>query len=138
MNWRQTASTAPDFAPSRSFIRTMPTESCIFCQIIKNQLDASIVYRDLQVVAFRDIHPAAPTHIVIVPTKHVASLNQVQAGKDSVLEDLFAIARQLVLQEGLAQGGYRLVINTGNNGGQTIYHLHLHLLGGRRMHWPPG
>ena len=116
----------------------MPTESCVFCQIVNNEVDASIVYRDPEAVAFRDIHPAAPTHILIVPTKHVASLNQLQDGNDSLLENLFAVVRQLVMQEGLEQGGYRLVINTGDNGGQTVHHLHLHLLGGRRMHWPPG
>lgn len=116
----------------------MPAESCVFCQIINNEVDASIVYRDEQAVAFRDIHPAAPTHILIVPAKHVASLNQLQSGKDSVLEKLFAIALKVVLQEGLQQGGYRLVINTGDDGGQTVDHMHLHLLGGRRMHWPPG
>jgi histidine triad (HIT) family protein len=116
----------------------VPTESCVFCQIVNNEVDASIVYRDEQAVAFRDIHPAAPTHILIIPTQHVASLNQLRAGRDSVLEHLFAIALKVVGQEGLQQGGYRLVINTGDDGGQTVDHLHLHLLGGRRMHWPPG
>ena len=117
---------------------TMPTESCIFCQIISNEVDASIVYRDPQVVAFRDIRPAAPKHLLIVPTRHIASMDQLQGANEAVLENMFAVARRVVELEGLEQGGYRIVINTGDDGGQTVYHLHMHLLGGRRMHWPPG
>ena len=116
----------------------MPTQPCIFCQIVHGEVDASIVYRDPHVVAFRDIHPAAPNHILIVPTRHVASLGQLQGEGESVLETMFAVTRRVVQLEGLEQAGYRLVINTGDDGGQTVYHLHMHVLGGRRLHWPPG
>ncbi len=116
----------------------MSARPCIFCQIIRKEAVASIVYHDDQVTAFRDIRPVASVHILITPNQHIESLNQLQAGDAALIEHLFSVARELAIQEKVAQTGYRMVINTGPDGGQTVSHLHLHLIGGRRMHWPPG
>ncbi len=116
----------------------MPRAACPFCQIINTQSSASVVYRDEQVVAFRDIHPVAPVHILIVPIKHVNSLNDLEDGDSPLLMELFSAARKVAVQLGIDGDGYRLVLNTGANAGQSVFHLHVHLLGGRRMHWPPG
>ncbi len=112
--------------------------SCVFCQIVANQTSANILYRDQQVTAFRDAHPVGPTHLLIVPNKHINSLNELQDEDEDLVGYMFAVARRLAAKEGVDQSGYRLVVNTSSDGGQTISHLHLHLIGGRRMHWPPG
>lgn len=114
------------------------TDSCHFCKIISDEAKATIVYRDDQVTAFRDIHPVGPTHILIVPNRHIESVNSLEPEDEPLLGHLFSIARQLASDEGISQGGYRLIINTGADGGQTIYHLHLHLIGGQRMRHPMG
>jgi len=114
------------------------TDSCHFCKIVSDEAKATIVYRDGQVTAFRDIHPVAPTHILIVPNRHIESINALTAEDEPLMGHLFSIARQLASDEGIYQGGYRLIINTGVDGGQTIYHLHLHLIGGQRMRHPMG
>lgn len=111
---------------------------CIFCRIINNEAKATILYQDEQVTAFRDLHPAAPTHILIVPNKHIESVNSLQSGDEALVGHLFTVAAQLASQEGIAKDGYRLVTNTGSNGGQTVFHLHLHLLGGGRIKHPMG
>jgi histidine triad (HIT) family protein len=114
----------------------MPT--CNFCKIIGNAAPADIVYRDEQITAFRDRNPQAPTHILIVPNKHIQSINELLPEDQKLIGDLFSVAVKLAAQEKVDQSGYRVVVNTGLNSGQTIFHLHLHLIGGRRMHWPPG
>lgn len=114
------------------------TDSCIFCKIISNEAHATILYRDEQVTAFRDAHPVAPTHILIVPNKHIESVASLNAEDEQLTGHLFTVARQLAEEEGIARGGYRLITNTGPNGGQTIFHLHLHLIGGQRMRYPMG
>ena len=109
---------------------------CVFCRIIKKEIPANIVHEDERVLAFTDIHPAAPTHVLIIPKEHIESVEEIPVGNPlmSLLTDkAVQIAKQLNLRE-----GYRLVVNNGDNGGQTVYHLHLHLLGGRFMTWPPG
>jgi histidine triad (HIT) family protein len=109
---------------------------CVFCKIVHKEIPSTIVYEDDQVLAFNDIHPAAPVHILIIPKEHLESVEEVPAGSPLVsllTERAVTIAKQLNLRE-----GFRLVINNGDNGGQTVYHLHLHLLGGRFMTWPPG
>lgn len=116
----------------------MTDETCTFCRIVNDRIGASVVYRDEHVVAFHDIHPVAPTHILIVPVKHIASLNDLQAGDEPLLTSLLSVAQKLARQEKLDRGGYRLVLNTGVDGGQSVFHLHIHLIGGRHMHWPPG
>ncbi len=110
--------------------------SCLFCKIIARDIPATIVAEDEHCLAFRDINPVAPTHVLVIPKEHVPSLNQVvdpmMAGR------LLAFARDVAAAEGIAEGGYRVVLNTNANGGQTVFHLHAHLLGGVAMGWPPG
>lgn len=106
---------------------------CIFCKIINGELPSTNVYNDEQVTAFRDISPAAPTHILIVPKKHIDSINLLTVDDEPLIGHLFFVAKQLAAQEGIAEPGYRLVINTGAESGQTVDHVHLHLLGGRQM-----
>lgn len=112
------------------------TDSCLFCRIVRRELPASIVWEDEHVLAFRDIDAKAPTHVVLVPKRHFASLNE--ATDAALLGHLLLAAREIAEGEGLAQSGYRIVLNTGPDAGQTVFHLHLHLLGGRKMKWPPG
>lgn len=116
----------------------MGNGTCIFCQIVANQATANILYRDQQVTAFRDAHPAAPAHLLIVPNRHISSLNDLQDEDEAIIGYMFAVARRLAAKEGVDQSGYRLVINTNSDAGQSVFHLHLHLIGGRPMHWPPG
>lgn len=106
---------------------------CIFCRIIAGEVPADIVYRDEQVVAFRDIHPLAPSHILIVPKAHISSLNDVGEREAGLMGQVMLIARQLAQTEKTAQRGYRVVVNNGPDGGQVVPHLHFHLLGGRRL-----
>ena len=112
--------------------------SCLFCRIAAGEIPADIVYSDEEVVAFRDIAPQAPTHILIIPRKHIASVNDLTEDDTEVMGHLFQVARQLAESEGIADDGYRMVLNAGADGGQTVFHIHLHLLGGRPMAWPPG
>lgn len=104
---------------------------CIFCKIVDGTSKAEVVYRDEQVTAFRDIHPAAPKHILLIPNKHIPSLNDISPEDGPILAHLMRVVRLIAEQEGIAQAGYRLVINTGPDAGQVVYHLHLHILGGR-------
>ena len=110
---------------------------CIFCKIIKGEIPSTSVYRDEQAYAFRDIQPAAPTHILIVPLTHIDSVNAMTATDEQSIGHLFTVAKQIAAQEGLAEKGYRLVINTNADAGQTVFHIHLHLLGGRQL-WTMG
>ena len=114
------------------------TDSCVFCKIVSKEARAEIVYRDDQVTAFRDIHPVAPTHILLVPNKHIESVGTLEAEEEQLIGHLFTVARKLAEDEGISKGGYRLITNTGTNGGQTVYHLHVHLIGGQRMRYPMG
>ena len=114
------------------------TDSCIFCKIVLKEAQAAIVYQDEQVTAFRDTHPVAPTHILIVPNKHIESVGALQAEDEQLMGHLFTVARKLAEEQGIAKGGYRLITNTGPNGGQTIFHLHVHMIGGQRMRYPMG
>jgi histidine triad (HIT) family protein len=114
------------------------TDSCLFCNIISNEAKATIVYRDEQVTAFRDMHPVAPVHILIVPNRHIESVGTLEVEDEQLVGHLFTVARKLAEEEGISKGGYRLITNTGANGGQTVFHLHLHLIGGQRMRHPMG
>ena len=109
------------------------TEDCIFCKIVAKEIPTELLYQDDLVTAFRDIEPAAPVHILIVPNKHIASMNAASADDQSLLGHLLLVAQKLAVQEGIAESGYRLVINTGSDGGQVVYHLHLHLMGGKPL-----
>jgi histidine triad (HIT) family protein len=106
---------------------------CIFCKIIKGEIPSTNVYQDEHATAFRDINPAAPTHILIVPNKHIESVNFIIPDDEALIGKLFAVAKQLAEKEGISENGYRLVVNTGAEAGQTVFHLHMHLLGGRPM-----
>jgi len=111
---------------------------CIFCKIITGDIPSANVFRDEQVTAFRDLNPAAPTHILLVPNKHIDSVNTLTTDDEQLIGHLFTTAKQLAAQEGIADGGYRLIINTNAHAGQTIFHIHLHLLGGALMKHPMG
>jgi histidine triad (HIT) family protein len=106
---------------------------CVFCQIIAGNSSSQILYHDELVSAFRDYRPVAPVHVLIVPNKHIASVNDLTPEDEPLMGHLLTVARQLARQEGIDQTGYRLVLNTGWHGGQRVFHLHLHLLGGRQM-----
>jgi histidine triad (HIT) family protein len=105
--------------------------SCIFCKILTGEAPASIIYHDDQVTALRDIHPIARTHILVIPNRHIASVNELEAGDAALVGHMVMLAKELAAQEGVAGHGYRLMINTGVHGGQTIPHLHLHLIAGK-------
>ena len=110
---------------------------CLFCQIASGERPATIVQRSDDVVAFRDIHPQAPTHILIIPVKHIVSVAEASVEDEGLIGRMISVAREIAQQENLSRG-YRLVINTGSQAGQSVFHLHVHLLGGRAMQWPPG
>jgi len=114
------------------------TDSCVFCKIVSNEARAEIVHRDEQVTAFRDIHPVAPTHILIIPNRHIESVEALEEEDEPLMGHLFTVARRLAEEAGISKGGYRLITNTGANGGQTVFHLHVHLIGGQRMRYPMG
>jgi len=113
-------------------------KDCLFCRILAKEVPAKIVHEDEQAVAFDDINPQAPTHVLIVPRRHIAGLNDVTAADGALLGHLQLVAAQIARQRGLAESGYRTVLNTGRGAGQSIFHVHLHLLGGRGLRWPPG
>lgn len=111
---------------------------CLFCRIIGREIPASIVYEDDHVLAFNDINPQAPVHVLVVPKRHVASLNDLAAADDGLIGELVRRAAAIAADRGIAVDGYRTVFNCNADGGQTVFHVHLHLLGGRAMTWPPG
>lgn len=111
---------------------------CAFCKIVAGESSNQILYQDEQATAFRDIRPAAPVHILVVPNKHIASVNDLAPEDEQLTGRLFTVAKQLAKQEGIDQSGYRLIVNTGPDAGQAVFHLHLHILGGRRMRYPMG
>ena len=111
---------------------------CLFCAIAAGEVPATVVHADDAVVAFRDINPQAPTHLLVIPREHIGSAAELTAAHDAVWGRMVRVAQELARAEGVDRGGYRLVTNIGRNGGQTVEHLHLHLLGGRPMTWPPG
>ena len=116
----------------------MTEEECIFCKIVDGEIPANIVYRDENVVAFEDIKPVAPVHLLIIPTTHISSIREIGDAASTVLPNLVATANRLAAERDIHDAGFRLNINAGPNGGQTVYHLHVHLIGGRFMTWPPG
>ena len=113
-------------------------KECIFCKIIAGESPSQKVYSDDLVTAFRDIHPVAPTHILIIPNKHIPSMKDVTPEDIPLLGHMLALAPQIATEGGIRESGYRLIINTGPHGGQVVYHLHLHLIGGQRMRYPMG
>ena len=116
----------------------MTAENCIFCKIARGEIPGDIVYEDEDCVAFRDINPQAPTHVLVIPRKHIEGLAEMEPEDQELLGKLAAVAAKVAEQEGLNDSGYRVVINWGADGGMAVPHLHLHVLGGRKMSWPPG
>ena len=106
-------------------------EDCIFCKIIQGKIPSQIIYKDEKVIAFRDIHPMAPVHVLIVPTQHLDQINDATVGDESSLGHLFTTAKLIAEKEGIGESGYRVVVNSGEQAGQTVQHLHMHLLGGK-------
>jgi len=113
-------------------------QDCIFCRIAAKEIPAQAVYEDDIVMAFPDIKPMAPVHVLIIPKKHISSLLDITSEDVPVIEHAVKAAQQIAKSMGLAEKGFRIVVNTGNDGGQTVHHLHWHVLGGRPMSWPPG
>ena len=109
---------------------------CLFCKIVAGEIPAALVRRTDRLMAFRDVSPQAPLHVLVIPTAHLASLEEAQDPR--LLGEMLLLARDIARDENIAEDGYRVVLNTNRNGGQTVFHLHLHLLGGRRLTWPPG
>jgi len=116
----------------------MSQKDCLFCKIVDGNLPADIVYENDMLVAFRDINAKAPTHILLIPRRHIATMNDLQNGDESLAGELFITAAKIAADEGLADDGYRVVMNCNEAAGQSVFHIHLHLMGGRTMTWPPG
>ena len=111
---------------------------CLFCGIIEGKIKGELVYQDDSVVAFKDIGPKAPVHILIVPRKHIPTLLDLEPSDGPLVGEIFRVAAKLAAEQGIAEKGFRVVVNSGADAGQTVFHLHYHLLGGRHLSWPPG
>ena len=122
--------------PSKYILEEMIRVGCIFCSIVARDIPASIIYEDERIMAFRDINPVAGQHILVIPRQHIERFDAEGAAEHAA--DIFSVIGQLVKELGIADSGYRVVCNTGPDGGQTVDHLHFHVLGGRPMQWPPG
>jgi len=116
----------------------MAEQDCIFCKIVAGEIPAQLVYEDERAVAFRDINPQAPTHVLVIPREHIASLDEANDAHENLLGRLLLAAARVAREGGLARSGYRTVINNGAGAGQSVFHIHVHLLGGRALKWPPG
>jgi histidine triad (HIT) family protein len=112
--------------------------NCIFCNIAEHKTPADILYEDDEVMVFRDINPQAPVHLLTIPKKHIAKISEMEAEDQQLVGKIIYIAKQVAQEQGISESGYRMVFNNGRHGGQDVHHIHLHLLGGRPMHWPPG
>lgn len=111
---------------------------CLFCRMVTGEIQPDIVLENEHVLAFRDVNPQAPTHVLVIPKKHITSINELSDQDAPLLGQMYLAAGHIARQCGISDAGYRTVINCGSDGGQTVFHLHLHLVGGRAMHWPPG
>ena len=111
---------------------------CLFCKIVAREIPCTIVYEDDRLIAFNDINPQAPTHVLVVPKRHVATLNDLTAGDDQIVGEMVRRAAAIAKERGISAGGFRSVFNTNREAGQTVFHIHLHVIGGRPMLWPPG
>ena len=111
---------------------------CLFCKIRDGEIPADIIYQDDDVMAFNDVNPQAPTHLLIIPKKHLSTVNDVEQADETMMGKLFSAAKKIAAENGINDGGYRLVVNTNEQAGQTVFHIHMHFLAGRIMTWPPG
>jgi histidine triad (HIT) family protein len=116
----------------------MSEQDCLFCKIIAGDIPADIVYESDSAIAFRDINPQAPTHVLVIPCNHIATINDLNESDKDVVGSLYLAAKEIAAQEGIADEGYRAVMNCNAGAGQTVFHIHLHVLGGRQLTWPPG
>jgi histidine triad (HIT) family protein len=116
----------------------MSSENCLFCKIVAGDIPAEIIYESESAIGFRDVNPQAPTHVLIIPREHIATINDLDAGHEMTVGKLYLAAKAIAADEGLADDGYRVVMNCNEAAGQTVFHIHLHLLGGRSLAWPPG
>ena len=116
----------------------MSSTDCLFCKILDGEIPADIVFESDDAIGFRDVNPQAPTHVLVIPRQHIATINDLEDGDDAIVGKLFLAAQQIAKNEGIADDGYRVAMNCNAAAGQTVFHLHLHLLGGRQMGWPPG
>jgi histidine triad (HIT) family protein len=113
-------------------------EDCLFCKIVNKQIPSEIVFENEKVLAFKDIDPQAPVHILIIPKVHITTINDLEESHKELVAEIFLTAKNLAKEMNIAEDGYRTVLNCNKEGGQAVYHIHLHLLGGRQMNWPPG
>jgi histidine triad (HIT) family protein len=113
-------------------------ENCLFCRIVNKKIPAKVVAEDDKILAFEDVNPQAPVHVLLIPKDHYASLNEIPEDKRGILADVLLKAREIARAKGIDQKGYRVVLNTARDSGQAVFHIHFHLLGGRIMSWPPG
>ncbi len=113
-------------------------DNCIFCNIIQGKIPSQKVYEDDQDFAFKDINPEAPAHVLIIPKKHIESINELDEDNAQVIGHIYVAAKKIAKELGIAESGYRVVANCGRDAGQTVFHIHFHLLGGRNLNWPPG
>jgi histidine triad (HIT) family protein len=111
---------------------------CLFCKIVNREIPASIVYEDDRLLAFNDTNPQAPTHVLVIPKRHIATLSDLTPADDAIVGEMVRRAAAIAAERGIAAGGFRTVFNTNAGAGQSVFHIHLHLIGGRIMHWPPG
>ena len=111
---------------------------CLFCKILNGEIPADVVYESDTALAFRDINPQAPTHVLVIPRKHISTINDIGTDDEQLVGHLFSVAKEIAAKEGIEDDGYRVVMNCNEGAGQTVFHIHLHLLGGRQLTWPPG
>ena len=116
----------------------MPEDNCLFCRMINGEVAADVLYQDARAVAIRDINPQAPVHALVIPKEHVESLDDIGQRDEALMGHLMRVASRVANEHGLSEGGYRVVVNTGEGAGQSVPHLHVHVLGGRDLTWPPG
>ena len=116
----------------------MSDENCLFCKIVNGEIPADVVYKSETALAFRDINPKAPTHVLVIPRKHISTMNDIGTEDETIVGSLYTAAREIAAEEGIAEDGYRAVMNCNEAAGQSVFHIHLHVMGGRFMSWPPG
>ena len=111
---------------------------CLFCKIVSGEIPCDKIYENDKLIAFRDIDPKAPTHILVIPKKHIRSINELEISDQNLAGEILLAAKEIAKIENIESSGYRTIFNTNNDGGQTVYHIHMHVMGGRQLHWPPG
>lgn len=111
---------------------------CLFCKILDGEIPCDKVFENDHVIAFRDVNPQAPTHVLVIPRKHISTINDLTSDDKNIVGEMMLAAQEVAKQEGIEESGYRLIMNCNEGAGQTVFHIHLHILGGRRMNWPPG